>query len=407
MTAAICLGSACSLDTDDSSGMKSIRFGLDCSSPEKSYLSRMYTVVVNGRSDVSSDVMYFASSLMEKDTKLFHVYAYHKNDDGKKSVTLCPPSGTTVINYKDHVISLICKFRDETIVSGHDGPEIYYDITLQSKVSIDVLKEFIIDAQAFANPRTDTKRVSCLHYGTGTHWSLYARKKKRSLNTIFLPKGELEKLVADLTKFLASEEEYSNYGVLYKRVYLLDGGMGLGKSSLVFTLASHFGFNLSVFAFGDKATDSSLMAAVHSMDRDSFLLLEDIDEGFRDDKISSNCITNILDGTLSKDRMVVFMTTNHKDKLSDALLRPGRIDMTIHFSLPKAETVIRILKFYTPSLTETQMKEISDSMSSLTTSNIVKILFETRESTNIYEEIKTTLANLPSRNSRAHERMIS
>ena len=62
----------------------------------------------------------------------------------------------------------------------------------------------------------------------------------------------------------------------------------------------------------------------------SLLVLEDIDCLFecRESKtnISFSTILNVLDGFACKNRLITFMTTNHKDKLDPALTRPGRID---------------------------------------------------------------------------------
>lgn len=43
---------------------------------------------------------------------------------------------------------------------------------------------------------------------------------------------------------------------------------------------------------------------------------------------------NALDGIRSVDGRILFMTTNHKEKLDPALLRPGRAD--VHVKLDNA-----------------------------------------------------------------------
>ena len=42
-------------------------------------------------------------------------------------------------------------------------------------------------------------------------------------------------------------------------------------------------------------------------------------------------ILNVLDGMARKDGLIVFMTTNYKEHLDKALIRPSRIDFTISF----------------------------------------------------------------------------
>jgi chaperone BCS1 len=43
---------------------------------------------------------------------------------------------------------------------------------------------------------------------------------------------------------------------------------------------------------------------------------------------------NAIDGVRTADGRILFMTTNHKEKLDPALLRPGRAD--IHIELKAA-----------------------------------------------------------------------
>lgn len=50
-------------------------------------------------------------------------------------------------------------------------------------------------------------------------------------------------------------------------------------------------------------------------------------------KTSLSALLNVLDSVASQEGRVLIMTTNHVDKLDDALIRPGRVDMTIRFGL--------------------------------------------------------------------------
>ena len=79
----------------------------------------------------------------------------------------------------------------------------------------------------------------------------------------------------------------------------------------------------------------------------SILLLEDVDAAFIDRQaeiprgytradahllLSYSGLLNALDGVMSSDAQLVFMTTNHKQLLDPALIRPGRVDVQVHFS---------------------------------------------------------------------------
>jgi len=47
--------------------------------------------------------------------------------------------------------------------------------------------------------------------------------------------------------------------------------------------------------------------------------------------ISLSGFLNIIDGVASSEGRILVMTTNHIEKLDSAMLRPGRVDLTIHF----------------------------------------------------------------------------
>jgi SpoVK/Ycf46/Vps4 family AAA+-type ATPase len=92
----------------------------------------------------------------------------------------------------------------------------------------------------------------------------------------------------------------------------------------------------------------------------SFLVIEDIDrninkiEATSDDKntrglkkISLSSILNSLDGILSTDDIITFVTANDLDNLPPVLLRPGRIDNNIYFPNITKEVFQKIInKFF-------------------------------------------------------------
>ena len=45
---------------------------------------------------------------------------------------------------------------------------------------------------------------------------------------------------------------------------------------------------------------------------------------------------------------IIIMTTNHVDKLDDALIRPGRIDLKVNFQRITGETIKHVITKYIP-----------------------------------------------------------
>jgi len=187
---------------------------------------------------------------------------------------------------------------------------------------------------------------------------------KRSLDTVYLPKSQKNAIVSDLENFLRPEtkERYFKLGINYKRTYLLEGIPGSGKTSLIIALASKFNYDVAIVNFGPKFKDSDLMQMMRNLkkrerdedDRPKFLILEDMDCIFKERKShdeSRNMVTfsgllNALDGIITPENLICFITTNYKHHLDSALLRPGRIDYIMNFDNATKEQVYDIFNVY-------------------------------------------------------------
>lgn len=122
-------------------------------------------------------------------------------------------------------------------------------------------------------------------------------------------------------------------GIPHGRGYLLHGEPGNGKTSLIKAIASHYDRCIYYLSLSDeKMTDASLFYLIGGIEaKYPILVLEDVDCLFQNNRDSKNKITmsgllNSLDGLMSVNNLILFMTTNHIDRLDPALIRPGRID---------------------------------------------------------------------------------
>ncbi len=169
------------------------------------------------------------------------------------------------------------------------------------------------------------------------YWNDASDKRKRSLDTVILPEGMKQKLTDDLETFIASEDWYNEMCIPWRRGYLLSGPPGNGKSSLITAVASEVDFKIYIINL-KHVSEPDLSGLVSSIGRNSILLLEDVDCAFNKRKgkgrISLSTLLNCLDGVAATEGRIVFMTTNHPEKLDPALTRPGRVDLTLE--LPDA-----------------------------------------------------------------------
>lgn len=211
--------------------------------------------------------------------------------------------------------------------------------------------DFIEECRLAAHPLKEKKLILFKeHYG---NWQEYADRSYRDPNTIILDKGLMERVSDDLADFLKSREWYEGRGIPWKRGYLFEGPPGNGKSSSIISLASKFEYDVCLINMAKKAlTDDELLDLMTNLPANSFLIVEDVDAIFAarnnetNSELSFSGLLNAVDGIASPPGLITFMTTNHKDILDPALLRPGRIDVSVTFTNATADKVTRMFNLF-------------------------------------------------------------
>ncbi|KAL0089250.1 P-loop containing nucleoside triphosphate hydrolase protein [Phycomyces blakesleeanus] len=235
--------------------------------------------------------------------------------------------------------------------------------------SRDVLQQLVLDAQQKFIDRDLSRTVVFAADGYG-NWRRTRSRPKRPLSTIVIPPCLKTQLVSDAKEFLVSEKWYSDRGIPYRRGYLLYGTPGSGKTSFVYSLAGELGLNIYVVSLSNKGlTDDTLGELVSGTPNRCILLVEDVDAAFvhrnRADGSGTNSVTfsgllNAIDGVAAQEGRILCMTTNHKEKLDPALIRPGRIDVRVHFENATQEQARELFTKFYPGLTETESRELSE-----------------------------------------------
>jgi chaperone BCS1 len=189
------------------------------------------------------------------------------------------------------------------------------------------------------------------------YWQRIDERDLRPLSSVFLPEGVSEDIVSDVSRFLSSQSWYAERGIRWGRNYLLYGVPRSGKTSLICALAGSFRMNLYLLNLGGPyLTDDTLMALLSKVPSRSFVLLEDIDAAFNqrdksDDvrnKLTFSGLLNALDGAGTKAGTLVFITTNHIDRLDPALIGAGRVDYRQEFTFATADQANRMFCSYFP-----------------------------------------------------------
>jgi len=185
-------------------------------------------------------------------------------------------------------------------------------------------------------------------------WRRWSYRSKRKRSTVILPEKQMSGLMSDIEVFLGAKERYADLGIPWRRGYLLFGPPGTGKSSVVPVIASDFDLDVYVVQVADL-TDTTLAAAMSGIQQKSIILMEDIDRALASDKktLTQSGLFNAIDGASAAEGVILIMTTNNRDQLDSALIRPGRIDYEVGFgSLGFEEATRMYLKFFPGKVAE-------------------------------------------------------
>ncbi|KAK9989328.1 hypothetical protein SO802_029567 [Lithocarpus litseifolius] len=180
-----------------------------------------------------------------------------------------------------------------------------------------------------------------VHHDEGEEWRYVILDHPATFEKLAMNPEQKKMLKDDLDIFLDRKEYYKKVGKAWKRGYLLYGPPGTGKTSLIAAMANYLHFNIYDLNLSGCRSDDELRCILLSTTNRSILVIEDIDCGtkFYEEKKKHNSFTlsgllNMIDGLWSScgDERIIVFTTNHKDRLDPALLRPGRMDLHVHMS---------------------------------------------------------------------------
>jgi ATP-dependent 26S proteasome regulatory subunit len=80
-----------------------------------------------------------------------------------------------------------------------------------------------------------------------------------------------------------------------------------------------------------------------------------------DDPIHLDDLLNIIDGIKETPGRILIISSNHYDKLDDALTRPGRIDLTIKMDNASRKTIVEMYRhFYQADLADNIAMTVQD-----------------------------------------------
>ncbi len=181
--------------------------------------------------------------------------------------------------------------------------------------------------------------------------SIVRTQTKRRRETLAIDAATERELFSDLDRFLKSRDLYRQRGIPWRRGYLLYGPPGTGKSSLIQAIASYYDRQLVSLSLTDM-DDSALLRAWSEITATSVIALEDIDSVFEGRRplgeLSFSALLNTLDGAGAVEGSIAILTTNHRELLDPALIRPGRCDREFELGYLTAESCAKMFECFFP-----------------------------------------------------------
>ncbi|KAG2617131.1 AAA-ATPase At3g50940-like [Panicum virgatum] len=262
---------------------------------------------------------------------------------------------------------LICQDNSSDSSNGSGSPnEVSFEVSFHKNHKEKALKSyfpFILATAKDIKAQERTLRIYMTEYSS--EWSPIDLHHPSTFETLAMDQKLKQSIIDDLNRFIKRKDYYKKIGKAWKRGYLLYGPPGTGKSSLIAAMANHLRFDIYDLELTEVNSNSDLRRLLVGMSNRSILVVEDIDctidlkqreegeghdksnsteENKGEDKVTLSGLLNFVDGlwsTSGEERIIVF-TTNYKERLDSALLRPGRMDMHIHMGYCTQES-FRIL----------------------------------------------------------------
>ncbi|KAF2271786.1 26S protease regulatory subunit 8 [Westerdykella ornata] len=261
--------------------------------------------------------------------------------DGPSSAahfSFVPGHGKHILRYGSAFL-MVDRQREKSINIGTAEP--FETITLTTLYAHrHIFERIFTEAHQLFQQMQEGKTL--IYNSMGPDWQQFGEaKRKRPLDSVVLERGVKERIVEDVQAFLAARTWYLDRGIPYRRGYLLYGPPGTGKSSFIQALAGHLDFNIAILNVSERGlTDDRLNHLLTRVPRRTIVLLEDVDvafvnrrkpgaDGYAGATVTFSGLLNALDGVASAEERIIFLTTNHVEKLDEALIRPGRVDMTV------------------------------------------------------------------------------
>jgi chaperone BCS1 len=262
------------------------------------------------------------------------------NGSVQTTFALLPGPGKHVLRYKNAFL-LVNRMRETKSMDFQKGKP-WETVTLTTLYSQrHIFDDLFREAHQLAQKAIEGKTI--VYHPESVSWTKFGEpRRKRGLDSVILDQGIKESITEDVKDFLGSSKWYYDRGIPYRRGYLLHGPPGSGKTSFIQALAGELDYNIAMLNLSTRGlTDDRLNMLLSVIPKRTLVLLEDADAAFANRRVQTDShgysganvtfsgLLNALDGVASAEERILFLTTNYPERMDAALIRPGRVDMTV------------------------------------------------------------------------------
>jgi hypothetical protein len=244
----------------------------------------------------------------------------------------------------------------------------------------------------------------------------------RSFSNIFFK--EKNDIIKKIDFFLHNKQWYYDKGIPYSLGIGTYGPPGTGKTSLIKSIANHtnrniivislkmiktkiqlnniffeefynannknnIGFDKKIIVFEDIDCVGNIVLNRNDKKDIDFVISEKINEKMcenaEEDFITLDDILNLWDGIRETSGRIIIISSNHYDKLDPALIRPGRIDITLELSYVSHSIIKDMYKhFFEEEIDDNILQNIKENF--YTPAEITNIYMNSNHDKNIFIE---------------------
>jgi len=238
------------------------------------------------------------------------------------------------------------------------------------------------------------------YYDPTRHYSEFKFESGKTFSNVFYP--EKDDIMQRLDFFTKNKSWYKARGIPYTMGFLFYGDPGCGKTSTIKAIANHTQRHIVSVPLNKIKTAKELLNVFYNtninykdipLDKRLYVL-EDIDAAdlkdtvgersnkdkdkeeednensnkedsgldmnflgllknplaydkkFGVQKLTLAALLEVLDGVMEMEGRMLIITTNYPEKLDKALIRPGRIDMKVHFGAMTGDNIIKMYQHF-------------------------------------------------------------